>query len=353
MNLSDVKQYIQKFQKKLQDIVAVDFASTGIYCVRLKKSNDEVLALATAILPPDSLDFDLTQDSEKKNTLQLPKNLVARAVSIAIPGDDSVVKLLNMPSQFDESNASELKKHLGIEQGEGGEQPDYRIGYCLLSREHSQAETRLVAVAVTEAQLHAARARFGVGLPVPLSIELSGLAVLSAFMQGPAREYRSEAVGLVELGENVSYLAFFNKNELILLRKFSFGTRDLLEKIQKRFNVDQAMARNIITDESLDISHLIKESSESFLKQLVISKHFVERHANCQISKLFAPSGIGVSRSWLNEVKTTLTLDVASWNPFDCVKLLPEAYSAEHEGQQYRFAAAIGAGLASLEIATT
>ena len=326
-----------KTQRKLpQDLVVVDFDAAAVRCVRLKLGGSEIAVTATDILPA----VDISDEAQAK-AFELPKNMISRYIAICIPGYDAIVKLLNLPGILDGQIEEQIREHMGVEDG------SYRFGYRIVSQTHS--ETRLLTVAMPESQVQAACAIFPSGLPVPVSVELGGLAVMSSFLHGPGKTVQDEAVGVIEFGSRVTYFSFFKKLELILIRKFDFGHFTLLDRIEKSMGVDRQTAQNIVVDRSFDISQLVKDLADPFIKQLVISKHFVERRENCHITKIFVPDDPRVSRDWLNEIKAALGLDAGTWHPFEGVKLMPDALPQKSEKCRSQFAAAMGAAFSMSE----
>lgn len=330
------QQLIKKIKKSPQDIVGIDFCPSGVKCVRVKKSNSDFAVVSAEILPVFSF------DAESRDLFHLPKTLASRYVSICIPGDNAVVKLLNLPGQLEGDVQTQIKEHLGIEV------ENYRIGYRVVSHGHNRTETKLLTVAISDSEVHAACAVFSAGWPVPISVEISGLATITAFLQTQVMAYQEQAVGVIELGPRVTFVAFLNKGELVLIRKFDFGYFDLLDRLQQNMNVDHETAENIMADGSFDISQLVKDVSEPFIKQLVISKHFIERRENCQITQLYSLGGKGGSRDWLNEVKSAMGVNVEIWNPFEGITV-SETVAQQFEGQYPRFSSALGAVLGTFE----
>jgi len=318
------------------DMVALDFDSDAVRCVRVKLVGDEVTVVAADILP--AVDIG---NAVQARAFELPKSMAARYVAMCIPGDAAIVKLLNLPGSLDDRVEEQIREHMGVEEG------SYRFGYRIVSQTHS--ETRLLTVAIPEVQVQAVCAIFPSGLPVPVSVELGGLAVMSAFLHGPGKTIQDEAVGVIEFGARVTYFAFFKKSELILIRKFDFGHLNLLDRIEKSMGVDRQTAHDIVADRSFDISHIVKDFADPFIKQLVISKHFVERRENCHITKIFVPDDPRFSSDWLNEIKVALGLDASTWQPFDGVKLMPDAFPQKLGKCRAQFAAALGAALAMSE----
>ncbi|MFH1969716.1 MAG: pilus assembly protein PilM [Verrucomicrobiota bacterium] len=334
--LSAVRKVFRTQRKPPQDLVVVDFDAAAVRCVRLKLGGSEIVVTATDILPA----VDISDEAQVK-AFELPKNMASRYIAICIPGYDAIVKLLNLPGALDGQFEEQIREHMGVEEG------SYRFGYRIVSQTHS--ETRLLTVAIPESQVQAACAIFPSGLPVPVTVELGGLAVMSSFLHGPGKTVQDEAIGVVEFGSRVTYFAFFKKLELILIRKFDFGHFNLLDRIEKSMGFDRQTAQDVVVDRSFDISQLVKDLADPFVKQLVISKHFVERRENCHISKIYVADDPRVSRDWLNEIKAALGLDASTWHPFEGVKLMPDALPQKFEKCRSQFAAAMGAAMAMSE----
>lgn len=335
--MANFTQLMARFKKGPQDIVGVDVDLSGVRCVRIRRSGGNLAVVAADVLPA------FAPGAEVRTALHLPKPLAARHVAICIPGEQAVVKLLNLPGHLEGDAQAQIKEHMGIEEG------DYRIGYRVVSHGHARTETKLLTIAIPEAEAGAACAMFPTGLPAPISVELSGLAALTAFLHGPALAHKEQAAGAIEQGARVTLAAFFNKGELVLIRKFDSGHVDVLDRIRKHLGVDQETAENIVADGSFDVSQIVKEVAEPFIKQLVISKHFIERRENCQIAKLYLPGGKGVSRDWQKEITSAVGVSFDMWNPFAGLTVEPGAIPQQHEGRLSCFAGAIGAILGVFE----
>jgi len=331
-----VRKMFRTQRKPPQELVVVDFDAAAVRCVRLKLGGSEIVVTATDILPA----VDISDVAQVK-AFELPKNMASRYIAVCIPGYESIVKLLNLPGALDGHVEEQIREHMGVEGG------SYRFGYRIVSQ--TRSETRLLTVAIPESQVQAVCAIFPFGLPVPVSVELGGIAVMSAFLHCPGKTLQDEAVGVIEFGSRVTYFAFFKKLELILIRKFDFGHLNLLDRIEKSMGFDHQTAQDVVVDRSFDISQLVKDLVDPFIKQLVISKHFVERRENCRISKIYVADDPRISRDWLNEIKVALGLDASTWHPFEGVKLMPGALPQKLEKCQAQFAAAMGAAFAMSE----
>jgi len=319
------------------EIVGVDLGATGLKAVRMRHNKDEISVVAVGILPALKGDDD---DTEVR--LKLPKNLQANYVALTVSGERAIVRLLNLPGHVHQGELQEaqVREHVGL----GDE---YRISSLVLPSVRGRSETRVLVVGLHEDVARAALALVPSGPPAPYGIEISGLAALSAFSMAPDFQSSREAVGIIESGAKVTFLALFHKGTLALVRKFDFGAETLIVKVQEQLGVDRETAEGIIADGSFDISQPVHEVMDPFLRQLTISKDFVERREDCRVSTMYLSGGTNLSRYWLNEVKSAAGVEVKTWNPFAGLKLLENSYPDELEGQQARFSAAVGACLGS------
>lgn len=332
-------------KQKHQDFVAIDLDPTGVRCVRVKKSGDGLAVFAAGAFSGVELSADILAGTASVPEMQLPKLFHAKRAGVSVAGGGAVVKLLNLAGQVDQDSDDKIREHLGLGDGQ------YRISYHSLGVERGSSETRVLAVALPEGHVQAVNLMFPQGLPIPVSVEVSGLAALSAFAAGPLKKHKDDAVGVVEYGAEVSYVSFFNKRELVFIRRFDFGIFNLLKKIMQALGVEMDVARNIIVDGSFDVSQAVKEVSDPFVKQLVISRHFVERRENCRVAGMYVPDGDWVPRDWLGEIKTAMGFDLHFWDPFQSggLNVQPNALAPGLENQKSRFAAAVGVALGAFE----
>ena len=332
-----------KFKRGVSDIVGVDIAASGIKAVRLKRGSNATMAptlLAAALLPPVSI----PTDGQAIPALTLPKSLGARQVSIALTGKSALVKLLSFMGKTDAAIEAQLWEMMGIDKA-----AEFRISYRILTEGHGRTESKVLAIAIPEAEIQLALQLFPSGLPAPYSIELSGLASLSSFLQGPVFQFPDETVGVIDFGAEVSFLAIFNKMVAVLVRKFDFGSKSILTRVQESMGVNTDTALEIVSGGSIDLSQLFTDAMDPFIKQLVISRDFLERRENCRISRIFVCGGATVSRDWNTVVHNALGLPITPWNPFEPVTIAPDAIPDDLKGRETRFAAAMGAAWGTLD----
>jgi Tfp pilus assembly PilM family ATPase len=336
-------------RKTPTDMAGVDFATSGTKVVRLRKSNGKFILVAADILPP--LLFNgagPAAENPLKSFHEIPKAFRTNYVALAASSPQSIVRLLNLPGNIQASEAIEahLRDHAGLE-------GPYRLSYTAaqtVSSTRGKPEMKFLAVAMPESEAQSLlKVIPTAGPPAPWSLEVAGLGALTAFMHGPGAKHAQDAVGLVEAGARVALLALLHKGALVLVRKFDFGFETLISKVEQQMGVDREVARGIISDGSFDISSCVVDVMGPFLRQLSISRDFVERQEKCRISQLYLSGGMSLSRYWADEIASGAKLDVALWNPFEGVHVPAGAYPDAYRGQQTRFTAALGAAMGGLE----
>lgn len=342
-SIADIKELTARFKRGPGDVVGVDIAEAGVSIVRMKRANDgSISAISADVLP--AIAPGKPGEGAATAAFVLPSKLRAHYVSIAVTGESAVIKLLSFPGHFDEAAEAKVVENMGLES------PDsYRISYKLVSEGHGKAEARVLSVALPEPEAQAAVQLFPSGLPAPLSLEIAGLATLSAFLRACGETHKEEAVGVIDFGDRITSFGLFNKNNLALVRRFPVGTSTVLSKVQETLGVDMETARGIISDGSFDISQSVSEVMEPLVKQLIVSRDFVERRENCQLSKLYTSGALVVSRDLTDEMHSSLGVDVSVWNPFQGLTMAPGALPDRFVGQEWRFAAAVGACAATFE----
>jgi Tfp pilus assembly PilM family ATPase len=330
----------ERVKVKPIDVVGLDISSTGVKAVRLKRQDGAFLLLAADFIRPPSASTSSPDKSPSPEPLIIPKQLRGRHAAIAVSGEAGIIKLLTFPGHFDQSAEAQISEYMGIENPSR-----YRLAYKVISE--SRTESRVLAVALPEEAAGAACMILPSGLPAPHSLEISGLASLTAFLNGPVSGHGDESVGIVDFGARVSTVAFFNKTLLALVRKLEMGTEKIVQKVCERLGVDATTAEQILFDGSFDISQPMAEVLDSFAKQIIISRDFVERRENCRVKKIYVCGGVATSASWLSQIRAATGADVGPWNPFGGMQTVAGSLPERLQGQESRFAAALGAAMAA------
>jgi Tfp pilus assembly PilM family ATPase len=336
--MNTLTDLVKRFQRGRTDVVGVDVGATAIKVVRLKALNRLATVVAVDILPAVSL----PPGAGVPPPVTLPRAVHGRHVALAYSGPGALVKLLTFPTHSEKSAETQVNELMGL-----ADTSDYRVAYEPISE--SRTEMRALAVALPDLAAVQLCALFPTGTPAPCSIEVAGLASMTAFERGPGRRHVEEAVAAVDVGAMVTTVAFYNKGALSLIRKFDFGSAVILKTVQETLGVDAEVAQGILADGSFDISQAIRKAMESFVQQFVISRDFVERRENCHILRLYACGGTAGTQGWASELESSSGLAPEFWNPFGELAVLPGAIPDALKGQEARFTAALGAAWAVLQ----
>jgi len=335
---------LNRFRQGPTDVVGIDIGSTAVKVARLRKADGNPQLVGAALLPGIEIPANALESPGQVPEISLPSALRGRYACLTTTGEDAVVKLLSFPGQFDERAEQRVVDNMGLDNPD-----DYRISYKLISEGHGRAESRVLTVALREEQAAAIPMLVRTGLPAPFSLEIAALAEMAAFLNAAGSAHAGSAVGVIDFGATVTTFALFNRNVLALLRRFNFGTEALLEEVQSTLGVDRETAQGIVTDGSFDISQSVNQIVEPLVKQLIVSRDFVERRENCRIEAIYATGGLALSHDSLNEIRSSMDLEVQNWNPFDGLAGVEAALPEELKGQEWRFAAAVGACLGTFE----
>jgi len=333
-----IAEFIKLFHRDYFDVLGVDIGVSGTKVVRIKRVNGKAVLFAADLLPVISL-----VEPVKSMSGALPKSLKARYVALATSNTKALIKMLTFPANTDKTIGAHIYELMGI-----NEASHFRVGYEPIHE--TRSEKRVLAVGLPDSEAHALCGLFPVGIPAPCSIEVSGLSSLTAFLKGPGQKHLDDCVAVMDFGAAVTMVSFVSKGMLVMVRKFDFGTTNILKKLQDNLGVDQDVAAGILSDGSFDVSRIIHQAMEQFLQQLIISWDFVERREAVHIEKLYAGGGGMSLRLWAQEMETATGHKPERWNPFDGLVIQPGAIPDKVKGQESRFAGAVGVALGILKV---
>ncbi len=312
-------------------MLGLDFATTGVKMVRVRRAKGALAVVGVNMLPP----FDLTAKGE---TISIPREMRTNYVALGATFERSVFRVVYLPLAA-EDTADNLQPKLR-EQLSVGE--DFRASFQVLSKGGAKQDSALLAVAVPETDAKALLAQFAAGAPAPYSMEVAGIATLNAFLSTREHSLSDQAVCLIESGARVTTMTFLERGKMVLTGKFNVGGDTLKSIIQTQLGVDADMARTIMSGGSIDISSSVKEVMTAFLRQLSISRDFVERQKKCRVAQLFLSGGMSQSPYWVQAIQETLGMNGTVWDPFEGMEVAPEAIPDAFASQRHRFAAALG-----------
>jgi len=316
------------------NLLALDFASSGVKAVRLKKNKDHLVLAAIDILPPSG------PDAEEKPVL--PKPLAAYYTAVCATMENSVVRVFNQILPEEEDIEAVVRENLSAAK-------DARVNGLVLSRARGKRESTVLGVAVPEAMIQHYLSLFASGAPAPHSLEISGLAAFSAFLFNRGAQTENQTICLVEAGARCTYVAFLHRNQLQLVNRFDVGGNALQRQVQASLGVDADMAETILSGGSVDVSVPVRQALNPFIRQLSIYREFIERQNKSALSAVYISGGQSASPYWQTAIKEVLGFIPQVWSPFEKIEVPPEVFPDNLKGQESRFAAAVGAALAGME----
>jgi Tfp pilus assembly PilM family ATPase len=324
-------------QSRFSDLIGVDFSSTGTKVVRIKQGKGSLVLAGMDILPAVDL-------SEETVRLPLPRNLTTNYCCLSYTGKQAVVRMINTNVAHEVENLPEkkIRELLNITD-------EFRVSARLIKRGKDRQDSSFLAAAIPNNDVERLVGMFPSGPPAAASLEISGLAFVTAFLHARGAECADSTVCLLETGETMSHFAFLTNGLITLVGKMPFGAKTLREKLAQDLGLDEELAASILSDTSVNISSSIASILIPYIKQLSISKDFIERHQGGRISRLYISGGLSLLPSWGIEVGRLLGTHVAHWSPLENIEYSPETYGDDMIRQATRFSAAIGAAIGGIE----
>lgn len=321
--------------------MGVDMGASGMKVVRIRKTDAGMMLMAADVLPAFTLGSAAGGDGVQPTVPPFPKTLLTNYAAVAYSTEKSVVRVVTLPGPADspEDTEKSIRENLGLDSS-------YRVSFA--PTPGKPKETKLVTVAIPETDIAALLTAFSSGPPAAYSLEISGVVSLNACLMGPAAAHPGDAICALDCGARTTMMAIFNKGGLVLTRKLDVGGEAVLTSIQKQLGVDRAMAESILSQGAIDVSQSVRSVIEPFLRQVTISRDYVERQENCRISTLYLSGGMSLSASWNDEVMRATGMEARIWNPFENVQIVQGAIPERLQGQEPRFAAAMGAAVGAL-----
>jgi hypothetical protein len=321
-------------QRRLSTLLALDFASSGVKAVRLKKVKDQIVLSGVDVLDP--------VDLSSGECPVLPKTLAAYYTALCGSVQNAQLRVFACSLKKDEELAAAVRENLSVS-------ANYRAAGRVLTEGTAKRPGSILGVAVPEDVVAQYLDLFASGSPAPHSLEISGLAAFSAFMFTCGKQTAARTVCLVETGQRYTYAAFFHKNVLQVINRFDIGGSDLNRQVQSALGVDAEMASAILQDGSVDVAAPVRAALAPLIKQLSIYREYVERQTKSVLSGIYLSGGEAASLHWQGALEDVFGMTAEVWNPFEGLEIPADLFPDALKGQEPRFAAAVGAALAGLE----
>ena len=321
-------------QRRLTNLLGLDFGASGVKAVRIKKIKDAIHLVAADILPATDLHHPERPD--------IPKPLSAYYASLCASVDDSIVRVFSQQLKEEDSVEEATRENLSVP-------ADHRIAFKVLDRQAGRRESSVLGTAISNDAVQHFLEIFTSGAPALHSMEIAGLSAFSAFWMADGPSAKEETVCLIEGGARHTYIGFFHKNRLVLVNRFAVGSETIRQQVQQDLGIDAEMAHTVLSGGSVDISGPIRAALGPFLKQLSIYREFIERQQKTRLTGVYLSGGLAPSPDWRGALAELLDLEPEVWNPFDRVVVPDELDLERFKGQESRFAAALGAAMAGME----
>lgn len=324
-------------RKNVSELTGIDFSTSGVKIVRLRRVKGAVTLVGADLLPSVPLGSDAAE-------LIIPKQLVSNYAALAYTGEAAVIRVIQMacePGAKPEELEPALRQQLNVDD-------THRTGCYVIQQSKGRQESTLLAVAIPKSDFSNIMYQFSSGAPAAYSMELSGLAAFSGYMQQHGAEHAEGAVCLIDSGAHVTSLVFAVRGQPVLAAKFVLGAEVLNKRIEADLGVDGDMARTILAGGSVDISSSVDAVMTPFLRQLSVSRDFVERQSKMRMGHAFISGGPAKASYWTEPISEALGLPCQAWDPLEGLKVSGGVWPEKLENQQHRFASAIGAALGGL-----
>jgi len=324
----------EQSRRRLTNLLGIDFGSSGVKLVRVKKVKEGVQLVAADILP--------ATDLHHPERPEIPKPLSAYYAALCASIDDSIVRVFSQQIKEEDSIEELTRENLSVPS-------EHRVAFKMLDRQVGRRDSSVLGAAISDDAVQHFLEIFASSAPALHSMEVAGLSAFTAFWMGGSRLQQDETVCLIEAGARYTYIGFFHKNRLLLVNRFAVGSETLSQQVQQDLGVDADMARTVLSGGSVDISGPVRTALGPFLKQLSIYREFIERQHKTRLTSIHLSGGLASSPDWQGALSELLDLEANVWNPFDRL-IVPKDIGLERfKGQESRFAAALGAALAGVE----
>lgn len=323
-------------------MVGLDVGSATTRVVRLVFAGDAI-AIAAADLFPGHAMPNLDREEVLAEPLLLPKPLRAPYAALAVTSPRGSIRLLSIPAGEDNLAHANFNELLGLSEG-----VQYRIGYEVLAADGR--EQSILASALPENQARWAVSLLPQGIPAPCSLQTGSAAMLNCFARELAAHHGDVPAIFIQVGVDSTDVAAFYKGRLMLYRQCLIGSHSIIDAVHKQFGIEEELVPGILDDNLIDVSQTFHETIEPLRRLLVLAREFVERKHSCRIEKVLICGALQGAKHWSAQITRETGIAPLAWNPLATFPCLPDALSERVKGVENRFATAVGAALAVLEM---
>lgn len=328
-----VKNKLMPKKRKLSELLGLDFGGEVLKAVRLKGGKQQLSLEAVELIPFDESSLE---------PLSLPASLSSNYAAVSCSADRAVLRVVSAVLKGDALDMDEqaLRESLNVDDS-------FRVSSEIISRARGKQESFVLGVAVPNKDIAHLLRYFETGAPAVHSVEISFLAALNSYFLLQPDQAQEGVYCFLELGASGSSFAFVSEGDVMLVGRSHVGGNDIKKRIQTSLSLDEELAQDLLFDKAVDISAPVQEVLSSFLRQLAISRDFMGRRTDSNVSKIILSGGMCASPYVVAAFSELFGLTVQLWDPFECLEI-PVPLSLDLVAHRYRFAAAIGAAAGGL-----
>ncbi|AKJ63558.1 type IV pilus assembly protein PilM [Kiritimatiella glycovorans] len=289
---------------------------------------------------------EMSSESEfaaQDRQLNIPKSLRSNYAALACSSARGSARVLRMAGAEEAMPEDRIRTMLSVDES-------FRVGSALIDKGRGRQESTYLAAAMAEEDVQRVLCRFPSGPPAPLAVEISGLATLTAF-RFCCGDVLNQAGGVlhVEVGESSVWYAFFEGGSLRVVGKINTGMARLRELVRTELGVEEPLVRSILRGGSVDVGGLMEQVFTPVLRQVTLSRDYLERQHRCRLRRVFILGGGSAFPRWHEALQSAMGITPEGWHPFEALTVDGGALDDTLQGQENRFAAAVGAAIGVLE----
>ena len=176
----------------------------------------------------------------------------------------------------------------------------------------------------------------------------SAIAPANAFEMAQPEAFKSEVVGLVDLGHDNSSISILRNGELILFRVVQIGSKKVTHGLAESLGVSVAEAEQIKVGLPDEVTGPMQSLLMPLGRELRASIDFVEHQQDKAVSQVYMSGGSARSPFVIETLQNELMVPSQIWNPTGFMTMgLPPMQMAEIEQSAPQLTVAVGGAMAA------
>lgn len=304
----------------------------GIPAVRISRRSNGIAELVAAdyLQLPGKLDEILALPENNHGSWVLPKSLRAPGAAFAVTAPDAILRQSDSVSvALADVDAKSFRGEISKPEGD----------WLPFVAAMPDGLAHRVASLLPESKR-----------PTAVSVQVSPLAMLNAFLASKAMADAEGTAMLIAVGETQSTLAIFHEYAAIMYRTYPVGSNGTVKAVADSMNVDLATAKEMIEGKLVDPTPFLAPILGPLFRQVELSSDYALRKSQCFIEKFFTLGLDDLIFPHWNAIFSEQTHnELTACNPVDGVPMAQKgAFPSDFKDHSADFAAAYGAALAAL-----